>query len=530
MLSDYQITVPELGTFTAARPPIVVLTSNRTRDVHDALKRRCLYHWVEHPELRARGRDRAPARARRASSRWPARSPQRSRRSAASTCTSRRASPRPSTGRRRSPCSASTQLDERSVDATLGTVLKYREDQERVAPARPRRHRQAGVRARHATALTPPDTGDRRRERIAVAFARVLRGAGLDVPIGSVLDLRRGARPRRHRRPRHRVLGGRATLVRRPEDIAALRPRLRRVLGARQAADRARRASRRCIESRWPSTTTTTSDDGDDDDGERRRRPDDRRCASAPPRCCATRTSPPTTTTSCAEAQRLMAAPAPRRPAAPVAARWRRRAATRPRPTCAAPCAPRCAPAASRSAGAGASRATGLRRLVLLLDVSGSMEPYARAMLRFVHAAVAGRQRVEAFALGTRLTRVTRELGGRDPDARAAPGRRAGADWSGGTRLGECLRTFNDEWGVRGMARGAIVVDPQRRLGPRRPGGARRADGAPAARRPRADLGQPAEGHARATRRWPVGWPPPCRMLTTSWKAIRWPRWKSWPR
>ncbi|MCU1401559.1 MAG: coxD, partial [Acidimicrobiales bacterium] len=49
VLSDFQITVPELGVFRAERPPIVVLTSNRTRDVHDALKRRCLYHWVEHP-------------------------------------------------------------------------------------------------------------------------------------------------------------------------------------------------------------------------------------------------------------------------------------------------------------------------------------------------------------------------------------------------------------------------------------------------------------------------------------------------
>lgn len=49
VLSDFQVTIPELGTFAALRPPIVVLTSNRTRDVHDALKRRCLYHWVEHP-------------------------------------------------------------------------------------------------------------------------------------------------------------------------------------------------------------------------------------------------------------------------------------------------------------------------------------------------------------------------------------------------------------------------------------------------------------------------------------------------
>ncbi|MGB0147418.1 MAG: AAA family ATPase [Ilumatobacteraceae bacterium] len=51
ILSDYQITIPEIGTFRAEQPPLVILTSNRTRDVHDALKRRCLYHWVEHPEV-----------------------------------------------------------------------------------------------------------------------------------------------------------------------------------------------------------------------------------------------------------------------------------------------------------------------------------------------------------------------------------------------------------------------------------------------------------------------------------------------
>ncbi len=103
-------------------------------------------------------------------------------------------------------------------------------------------------------------------------------------------------------------------------------------------------------------------------------------------------------------------------------------------------------------------RTTRLRRLVLLLDVSGSMEPYARALLRFVQAAVAGRQRVEAFAIGTRLTRVTRELGARDPDAALRATTDRVVDWSGGTRLGPCLRRFNDEWGVRGTARGATVV------------------------------------------------------------------------
>ncbi|MFZ8997539.1 MAG: vWA domain-containing protein, partial [Ilumatobacteraceae bacterium] len=83
---------------------------------------------------------------------------------------------------------------------------------------------------------------------------------------------------------------------------------------------------------------------------------------------------------------------------------------------------------------------------------------YARALIRFVHAAVAGRQKVEAFALGTRLTRITRELGSRDPDEALRRAADRVIDYGGGTRLGDGLRAFNDEWGQRGMARGAIVV------------------------------------------------------------------------
>lgn len=98
------------------------------------------------------------------------------------------------------------------------------------------------------------------------------------------------------------------------------------------------------------------------------------------------------------------------------------------------------------------------RRIVLLVDVSGSMEAYARALLRFAHASVIGRRRVEVFAVGTRLTRLTRELGSRDPDAALRLAAAAVSDWSGGTRLGEGIREFNDRWGVRGMARGAVVV------------------------------------------------------------------------
>ncbi|MGW1610565.1 vWA domain-containing protein [Streptomyces sp. NPDC002285] len=96
-------------------------------------------------------------------------------------------------------------------------------------------------------------------------------------------------------------------------------------------------------------------------------------------------------------------------------------------------------------------------RVVLLVDVSGSMSPYADALLRFAHAAARG-SRTEVFTIGTRLTRVTRELVHRDPDLAMAAVAAAVPDWRGGTRLGELLRAFLDRWGQRGMARGAIVV------------------------------------------------------------------------
>ncbi len=97
------------------------------------------------------------------------------------------------------------------------------------------------------------------------------------------------------------------------------------------------------------------------------------------------------------------------------------------------------------------------RPLVLVCDVSGSMQPYARMLLQYVHACVASRRRVEAFAFGTRLTRITRELERRDPDAALARAAGAVADWHGGTRIGEALAELNREHG-RQLGRGAVVV------------------------------------------------------------------------
>jgi uncharacterized protein with von Willebrand factor type A (vWA) domain len=105
------------------------------------------------------------------------------------------------------------------------------------------------------------------------------------------------------------------------------------------------------------------------------------------------------------------------------------------------------------------ARRTRPRRLVLLVDVSGSMTPYADALVRFAHAAVRRRpSSTEVFTVGTRLTRITRPLRHRDPDAALKACGRAIPDWSGGTRLGEALKAFLDRWGQRGLARQAVVV------------------------------------------------------------------------
>jgi hypothetical protein len=97
------------------------------------------------------------------------------------------------------------------------------------------------------------------------------------------------------------------------------------------------------------------------------------------------------------------------------------------------------------------------RRLVLVCDVSGSMAPYARMLLAYMHAAVRGHRRVEAFAFGTRLTRITRELDERDPDRALARATAAACDLGGGTRIGAALAALNREHGRR-LGRGAIVV------------------------------------------------------------------------
>jgi len=291
-------------------------------------------------------------------------------------------------------------------------------------------------------------------DRVAVAFARVLRGAGLDVPIGATmlfgqalarvgLDRREGV-----------YWAGRATLVKRPEDI--------------DAYDRAFDAFWLGIHVRPGAEVRAVQEFVLAIDVPMPEAPEDAAPelpADVP--VLALRWSPTEvlrhadfaayTPAEFAEARKLMS---DLRLVGALKPSRRRRPSTKRRGT---PDVRRTVRRALRTGGEPVTRrfvesAPRQRRIVLLLDVSGSMEPYARAFVRFLHAAVVGRTKVEAFALGTRLTRITKELSSRDPDAAVRAAAQRVTDWAGGTRLGEGLRTFNDTWGIRGMARGAVVV------------------------------------------------------------------------
>ncbi len=174
VLSTYQVTIPELGTVTAATPPIVVLTSNRTREVHDALKRRCLYHWVEHPGL-----DREIEIVR-------TRAPEVSETLARQVVTLVQRL-RTAEGLLKPPGVAetldwaraldalgATELDVENAAATLGAVVKYREDAQRVRQALDRMLRADEPRDARCARCTSAD-------ELLLGFARALRAAGVPV-------------------------------------------------------------------------------------------------------------------------------------------------------------------------------------------------------------------------------------------------------------------------------------------------------------------------------------------------------------
>jgi uncharacterized protein with von Willebrand factor type A (vWA) domain len=296
-------------------------------------------------------------------------------------------------------------------------------------------------------------------ERIPVAFARVLRRAGLDVPVGATVAYAQALAVLADRGTAGAYWAGRGTLVRRIEDVPTYDQAFTAFFGGGPPLGRDE------VVQLVEVVLETDEDDGDaeprGDDG-----PDDEAAERLAVRWSPTEVLADKDLAACTpeellEANRLVAE---LRLKAALRRSRRRRPDARPRASGRVDLR-RTVGAAVRHGGeigrpATTSPGERPRRVVLLVDVSGSMAPYARALARFAHAAVAARRRgqVEVFALGTRLTRITRQLATHDPDAAIAAAAASVADWDGGTRLGHGLRAFNDEWGVRGMARGAIVV------------------------------------------------------------------------
>lgn len=302
-------------------------------------------------------------------------------------------------------------------------------------------------------------------EELAVALAVAVRRAGADVPVSSVATFLDALDVVGVERRDGVYWAGRATLVRRHEDVPAYDVAFAALFdGVRLPVD----VTRMVVEVAAPSAPTTDddqpSDDAPQEDDETDDAGDERRLlaiTASPVEVLRHKDFAACTTDELAELHRLLA----RIRLQPPTRRSRRRHAARDdRHRHGRPIHLRATVRRSIAAGGDAVvpvdavRDVRPRRLILLCDVSGSMAPYSRALLRFLHAAVAGGTRVEAFALGTRLTRLTRQLSAKDPDAALTAASRAVTDWSGGTRLGETLRTFNDGWGVRGLARGAVVV------------------------------------------------------------------------
>ena len=436
VLSDFQITIPELGTIEAKQRPYVILTSNRTRELHDALKRRCLFHWIGHPSLEREieiVKLRVPG------------VPERLAAEAAAFVAELRL-----LDLQKPPGLAETidwaqaltalgqqELDVENVETTLGSVLKYHEDLLSV-----RDETLAGLVA-SARARLAPSSGT--SSRSAACCARPGSRSGRDASS----DALKGLDAVELARQDDVYWTLRQTLVSRREDVDAFDRAFHAwFLGAAvqppaatkppPSARRAPQGSRRPARARSSTAARRGSAPG------------------ARTSCCARRTSPSMTPEEFARAKRLIQAIAVARP--------QRRTRRLRRDSKGRALDVRGLVRASLATGgdpverAFRSRKAAPRKLVLILDVSGSMEAYARALLLYLHAARGSGRGVETFAFGTRLTRLTPELGARNPETAFEAAAARVQDWSGGTRIGASLKAYNDEWGRRALTRGAVVV------------------------------------------------------------------------
>jgi uncharacterized protein with von Willebrand factor type A (vWA) domain len=288
---------------------------------------------------------------------------------------------------------------------------------------------------------TPPD-------ELLLGFARALRSAGLPVTHDRAQDFLAAVALVGLGDQRATYVAGRATLCASPDDLTRYDQVFEAYFNHRDGLPRERQAA--------PAPTHSTVPLTDDADGGAAEADEE------PVRARASRAEVlrhrDVATLSPAERRRLAELFATLRPRPPVRRtarheRWHRGDVD----------ASRTLRASLRRMGEPAAiqwrrRSVRPRRVVLLLDVSGSMSGYADALLRLAHRVVTTTPRAEVFTVGTRLTHVTRALRSRDAERALVAAGETVPDWSGGTRLGETLKAFLDRWGRRGLARGAVVV------------------------------------------------------------------------
>jgi hypothetical protein len=464
LLSDFQVTIPELGTVTARERPLVVLTSNRTRELHDALKRRCLYHWIEYPVPE---REAAIVRARvpGAEEAVVARVVAASLGCGTPSSTSCRA-----WGRRlRGPRALGALGEDAALDDTLGR---------RAEGARGRRPR--ARRGDPRRCLRSPSGSSASRGRCAPA-------ASASGPASSSPRCARWA-PSTRPRPRRRGSRCAPSSARAARTSRSSTPRGASPSGASRSSGRSTLPPPVAS----PALPRVAAPFSEGPQGALDREPVVRPAPYSEVELLHEKDFAHYTDAERAAARALIAQLARRGPRR----RSRRLRAVRHRGV--RPDLGRTVRRSLHFDGEPVDRrwrdhATAPRKLVLVCDVSGSMAPYARVLLQYLQAAVASRKRVEAFAFGTRLTRLTRELAGRDPDRALERAAAAVSDWSGGTRIGAAVGALNREHGRR-LGRGSVVVilsDGWDRGDPEIPGG---GDGAAAALGAPRRLAEPAQG------------------------------------
>ena len=482
-LSDFQVTIPELGTIHAPEPPIVILTSNRTREVHDALKRRCLYHWVDYPDfdreieiLQARAPEAAETLSREVVAFVQA-------------LRTEDLFKKPGVAETIDWAKCLLALDVISLSPeviadTLGAVLKYQDDIARLQGSEAKR-----ILDEARSTLWP---------RLMFLLARNIPGVWGQRPHGChdrIRPARSAGRPQAH--PQHHPFraraarggaahrdgagdrrgarGGRrrlhlaedffytlrACLVTRPEHLtvfaqvfrlywrdprymehmmAMMLPAIRGVQEERGAQAAEKRAAEALLDGvdRAPPERERRAGRGDGADRDRRHRHHVARGAAAQARFRADVHRRDGAGQTDAGAAALPVRPLPSRRGIAEPAREPARCAREPaRGAARGGEMRRCTTRNRASAGPTSS---------CLCDISGSMSQYSRMVLHFLHAVAnhkgAGWAKVHAFTFGTRLTNITRHLATRDVDAALAAAGRQAQDWEGGTRIGaSCTRS-----------------------------------------------------------------------------------------